>query len=35
MNWNQLLYIELINVLTIPMEKNDYVTIRFFQVIKF
>lgn len=30
MNWNQLLYIELINVLTIPMEKNDYITIRFF-----
>ena len=29
MNWNQLILYEFANVLTIPMEKNDHLTIRF------
>ena len=28
MNWNPLQYTELVNVLTIPMEQNNFITIR-------
>ena len=28
MNWNPLLYTEFVNVLTIPMEQNNFITIR-------
>ena len=32
MNWNPLLYTELVNALTIPMEKNNIITIRLLSI---
>ena len=32
MNWNPLLYTELVNVLTMPMEQNNFITIRLLSI---
>ena len=35
MNWNPLQYTELVNVLTIPMEQNNFITIRLLSISDF